>query len=953
MKPNIRTLLIMILLLTSAPIAQAKDDLLHADPALLRLAEEHPDEKIRIIIQRMANINGNATPEIDQIATSEKKELPIINGVALEVPASAINGLARSPNVRWISFDAPMRSATSTPGFSEQGIIKTPIRNSAAAYATALQTDGKVLIAGSVNNDGKGMITVARRNSNGDPDDTFGSKGFVMTAVGSYEMRGLALAVQADGKILAAGHTYNGKDWDFALLRYNSNGSLDSSFANAGRQTTDISGTDAVSQIVVQSDGKIIVAGREGSNLVTLVRYNSNGSLDSSFGSAGKLVTTLTLGHGYGDPIALQSDGKIVVTGTNDYGNNRWYDIAVARYYANGSLDTSFGSSGYAVTSLGSGADRGNAVKVQSDGKIVVAGIGYNGNNFDIALVRYSNSGRLDTTFHGDGISTTQVKGDDYGHVIAIQSDGKILVGGVAYGEKAEMALLRFQSNGYLDTTFATNGIATADNGGVGNYAYDMALQSDGKILLAGYVDVDYYTYNFAALRFTGSGKLDVPVSPFAQTTGSTRLQSELPTLQGQGVTVAVIDSGINNHVDLKVAGSNNSRILYSKDFTSVRNTNDSNGHGTFVAGIIGSNGSSLDGLRVGIAPKVNLLNLKISGDLGVAYMSDVLESLQWVYQNKSAYNIRVVNLSLNSTVPESYHVSPLSAATEILWFNGIVVVVAAGNNGTGSSAVPLLPPANDPFVVTVGAVDSMNTLDMSDDTVASFSAYGITEDGYSKPDLVAPGRNIVSLLASTTARSYTNHPANRVDNYVFRMSGTSASAPMVSGAVALLLQDEPTLTPDQVKYRLKATANKSWSGYSSNKAGAGYLDIYAAVKGNSTQSANTGIPVSYMLYTGADPVAWNSVNWNSVNWNSVNWNSVNWNSVNWNSTTGDSDIWESGIWDETTTPSELQPVEISPDGVTTDMALQASGGGLLQPLPSDNTDDKQEHTIFLPLVSR
>ena len=156
--------------------------------------------------------------------------------------------------------------------------------------------------------------------------------------------------------------------------------------------------------------------------------------------------------------------------------------------------------------------------------------------------------------------------------------------------------------------------------------------------------------------------------------------------------------------------------------------------------------------------------------------MSDVIESLQWIYQNKAKYNIRVVNLSLNSSVPEAYHVSPLSAATEILWFNGITVVVAAGNNGNGSTAVNLLPPANDPFVITVGAADSMGTLDVSDDTVAPFSAYGLTESGFAKPDLVAPGRNVVSLLASRNAQVYLNYPAYRVDDYAFRMSGTSAS---------------------------------------------------------------------------------------------------------------------------------------------------------------------------------
>ena len=198
----------------------------------------------------------------------------------------------------------------------------------------------------------------------------------------------------------------------------------------------------------------------------------------------------------------------------------------------------------------------------------------------------------------------------------------------------------------------------------------------------------------------------------------------------------------------------------------------------------------------------------------------------------------------------ESYHTSPIDAAVEILWFNGIVVVVSAGNNGGPGT---LYPPANDPFVITVGAADDMGTASLADDVVAAFSAYGTTESGFAKPDLVAPGRNLISLNASTNSNIYNNHSPNRVDSNYFRMSGTSMSAPVVSGAVALLLQDEPSLNPDQVKYRLMSTANKTWAGYNATTAGAGYLDIYAAVNGTTTQTANTGILASQMLSTGSD----------------------------------------------------------------------------------------------------
>jgi serine protease AprX len=229
-----------------------------------------------------------------------------------------------------------------------------------------------------------------------------------------------------------------------------------------------------------------------------------------------------------------------------------------------------------------------------------------------------------------------------------------------------------------------------------------------------------------------------------------------------------------------------------------------------------------------------------------------------------------------------------LDAAVEILWFNGIVVVASAGNKGNAA----IYPPANDPFVITVGAVDDKGTATITDDVVASFSAYGNSEDGAVKPDLVAPGVNIIARLVNQNMGLALAHPANKVGTQYFQMSGTSMAAPMVSGAVALLLQDEPGLTPDQVKYRLMATANKSWAGYKNSKAGAGYLDVYAAVTGTTNASDNTSLLPSKLLSTGSQPITWGSVGWNSVGWNSVGWNSVGWNSVGWNSVGWNSDYW-------------------------------------------------------------
>ncbi len=366
------------------------------------------------------------------------------------------------------------------------------------------------------------------------------------------------------------------------------------------------------------------------------------------------------------------------------------------------------------------------------------------------------------------------------------------------------------------------------------------------------------------------------------------------PYRQGQGIGVAVVDSGINPNGDLYTSLGVNRQVAnvrFNSDYN--QNTSDGFGHGTHVGSIVGGDGSESGGKYIGVAPMVNLINVKVSNDNGSARIKDVVQGLQWVLDHKAQYNIRVVNLSLNSAVAESYHTSPLDAAVEILWFNKIVVVVSAGNQGSGV----LYPPANDPFVITVGAMDDKGTSSLTDDVIASFSAYGTTSDGVKKPDLVAPGKNITARLVNSNMGLASAHPTNVVSGGYFRMSGTSMAAPIVSGAVALLLQDEPTLNPDQVKYRLTATANKKWTGYNATKAGAGMLDAYAAVKGTTTAKANTGISVSNLLTTGPKSVLGSSVSWDSVSWDSVSWDSVSWDSVSWDSVSWDSVSWDSDYW--------------------------------------------------------
>jgi serine protease AprX len=290
---------------------------------------------------------------------------------------------------------------------------------------------------------------------------------------------------------------------------------------------------------------------------------------------------------------------------------------------------------------------------------------------------------------------------------------------------------------------------------------------------------------------------------------------------------------------------------------------------------------------------------------------SDTVEAMQWIFDNKDQFNIRIVNLSIQSTVPQSYHESALDAAAEILWFNGVVVVAAAGNwkQSDNFKAIEAAP-GNDPFIITVGATDEKGSPKREDDSITSFTSSGTTLEGYYKPDIFAPGVDIISVLSDSSDWKF-KHPDHVVmDGEYFRLSGTSMAAPMVAGAAALLLQAEPNLTPDQVKYRLIHTAGTVGSSP--------YLDVYSALTTRTSEIFNQGI-VPHMLLAkmamiaywssqngeevidwGAvnwDEVNWNAVNWNAVNWNAVNWNAVNWNAVNWNAVNWNAVNWNAVNW--------------------------------------------------------
>jgi uncharacterized delta-60 repeat protein len=413
-------------------------------------------------------------------------------------------------------------AANTAPSFrnlaASSGRLTTDVAGSGdTGNSIALQSDGKIVLAGGsfVGSPGVLDFSVVRYNSNGSLDVSFDGDGKVTTAVGAGEDQGQSVVIQSDGKILVGGYSKNGTAFDFAVVRYNANGSLDTSFDADGKVTTAMGSTNlSGNSIALQSDGKIVMAGdsRTGTNTdFAVVRYNANGSLDTSFDADGKVTTDFGSSGDTGKSIAIQQDGKILVAGSSA-GNA----FALARYNTNGSLDTTFDGDGKLTTRFGASTiDGANSVIVQADGKILVAGESFNGSHTDIALARYNTNGSLDTSFSLDGKVTTDFFGSapDRGYSVIVQPDGKILVAGNT-GSGQYFALVRYNTDGTLDTSLDADGMVFTSFNTSGEQGRDVVLQPDGKIVLGGTSNTARSgsgdTINdFAIVRYNANGSLD------------------------------------------------------------------------------------------------------------------------------------------------------------------------------------------------------------------------------------------------------------------------------------------------------------------------------------------------------------------------------------------------------------------------------------------------------------
>lgn len=393
----------------------------------------------------------------------------------------------------------------------------------------------------------------------------------------------------------------------------------------------------------------------------------------------------------------------------------------------------------------------------------------------------------------------------------------------------------------------------------------------------------------------------------------------------GRGVDVAVIDSGVAPVRGLDTAGKvvNGPDLSVESQADNLRYL-DTFGHGTHIAGIIAGRDPNVIAGReysdsasfIGVAPDARIVSVKVANAVGGTDVSQVIAALDWVVQHRhtDGLNIRVVNLSFGTDSVQPYTIDPLAYAAEVAWRKGLVVVVSAGNRDFGDAR--LNDPAYDPYVLAIGANDTRGTFDVGDDVVPSWSARG---DGARNPDLVAPGKSVVSLRVPNSHIDLV-HPEGRVNDRFFRGSGTSQAAAVVSGAAALLLQQRPSLTPDQVKYILTSTASRlpatdlvaqgagmlnlrgafkaptpTYSQTWQTSSGTGSLD---AARGSLRLTAPDGAVLSGeydLMGTAWDGIGWSAASWNETSWQGGNWNGIGWSGIGW-SGAGWSGIGWSGI---------------------------------------------------------
>ncbi|SVB02553.1 uncharacterized protein METZ01_LOCUS155407, partial [marine metagenome] len=350
----------------------------------------------------------------------------------------------------------------------------------------------------------------------GDLDSGFSSDGKLLTDIGTTDS-GRAVAIQSDGKIVVAGYALMGGSYDFAVARFDSDGSLDTAFSSDGLVAVDLSSTHELAYgVAIQSDGKILIVGTTDYGGVNtdfgVIRLTPTGALDTTFSSDGIVAVGVGSGNDYATDVEIASDGDVVIVGYGHNGSN--WDVAAIRLDSSGNLDTGFSSDGKALYAVGSGHDYGYGLDIASVGDLLVTGSSHNGSDDDVLVLRLDGNGNLDTAFDADGIWTADIGSGtaDVGWGIIEASDGDVLVGGSSDGGDDDVLAVRLTASGVPDTAFSGDGKVTVAIGSANDVGYGISEQVDGSVVVAG-TSYDGSAEDVAVVRFTASGVLDTTFS--------------------------------------------------------------------------------------------------------------------------------------------------------------------------------------------------------------------------------------------------------------------------------------------------------------------------------------------------------------------------------------------------------------------------------------------------------
>ncbi|MBI4897535.1 MAG: hypothetical protein HY827_04115 [Actinobacteria bacterium] len=428
-----------------------------------------------------------------------------------------------------IPQSAAAASSDFDPTFGAGGkLTHSVVPGDDTAFAAALQSDGKLILAGRAYVSSRYQSSVARLNSDGTLDSTFAGDGDLWTSIGSTRDVSYAAYVQPDGKILVAGITDAGPKDDMGLIRFNADGTLDSTFGSGTGKAYYWFGSPGSSNahayaMAVQSDGKIVIAGDTetgGTQDFAVIRANGGGGLDSTFGSGGRVYTPIGSSNDTANAVIVQPDGKIVVAGQADNGG-AGFDFAIARYNSDGTLDASFDGDGIVTADFGTDDQYINSIAVRPDGSILAAGYSQPGSVEHVVIVRYTATGALDTTFGVGGVVNTFAPGgESRANEIALQNNDKFVVAGTFYdGTYTDHFVAQYLASGALDTSFDGDGMLITGAVGADEHGEALAIGPDGKIVVVG----DTYigsNYDMTAMRLVGEPQL-VPVPPMLKPTSS------------------------------------------------------------------------------------------------------------------------------------------------------------------------------------------------------------------------------------------------------------------------------------------------------------------------------------------------------------------------------------------------------------------------------------------------